>query len=154
VAASNWSPEPSTSETTPPAILTYRRALSLISDPLPPVHAHGLSLLRDLVISSDFDLALAPSIMDVFLKAIQDSESYIYLNAAKGLAGMVDVLGKEVLTGLVREYRAGAELASKDGEGGIDKVLRIGEALNMVICRSARGLSVYGEYRECLPKTS
>lgn len=127
------------------AVSTYRRALSLLADPILPVRAHGLSLLTSLVRSPTYDQALTPSIMDVFLRSLQDEESYIYLNAAKGLAGMVDGLGKEVFRALVREYRDGAEKAARGLEGEMDRVLRLGEAMDMAIHRAGKGFSAYGE---------
>jgi hypothetical protein len=130
----------STGTTVPAGITTYRRALTLISDPLLPVRAHGLILLRDLVLSSDYDPALTPSILDVYMQSIQEVDSYIYLNAAKGLAAMVDALGKDVFRTLVRAY-------SEPVEGGekLDKVLRVGEALSTVVQRAGKAFSAYGE---------
>jgi len=127
-----------------PAVATYRRAIKLVSDELLPVRAHGLVLLRDLVLSKDYDPALTPSIRDVYMKSILDKDSYIYLNAVKGLAAMVDALGKDIFRTLVREYRSNSTDHSGDH---LDRVLRIGEALGMVIRRAGKSFSAYGGYR-------
>ncbi|KAL0949934.1 hypothetical protein HGRIS_009961 [Hohenbuehelia grisea] len=82
---------------------TYQKALKLLQDPILPVRAHGLLLLRQLVappkISHEPRLqpALVPAILSIFLQSIQDDESYIFLNAVQGLSLMVETYGGEVL---------------------------------------------------------
>ncbi|KAF9055058.1 hypothetical protein BDZ89DRAFT_1055678 [Hymenopellis radicata] len=117
---------------------TYQRALKLLQDPILPVRAHGLLLLRELKAPNE---ALVPAILEIFMEAIQDDESYIYLNGVQGLAGMVDKHGKEVLTRLVGEYAKG--LDGVWDKADVDKRVRIGEALGIVIKRSGRALGVY-----------
>jgi hypothetical protein len=58
---------------------------------------------------------------------------------------MVDGLGKEVFRALAREYRHGAERAARGLEGEIDRVLRLGEAMDMAIHRAGKGFSACGE---------
>lgn len=128
--------------TVSPAVATYRRALTLVSDPILPVRAHGLVLLRDLVLSKDYDPALTPSILDVYMQAIQDKDSYIYLNAVKGVAAMAETLGREIFKTLVRLYREGGDGVSGDA---LDKALRIGEALGLVIRRAGKAFAANGE---------
>jgi hypothetical protein len=125
----------SLSEAVSESVSTYRRALALIADPILPVRAHGLILLRDLVFAPDYDPALTPAILDVYMQALQDADSYIYLNAAKGLAAMADALGREILRALTRVYSDTAE--------GMDKRLRVGEALGMVIKRAGRAFAAH-----------
>lgn len=122
------------------AIATYRRALTLVSDPILPVRAHGLVLLRDLVFRKDYDPALTPSIMEVYMQAIQEKDSYIYLNAVKGLAGMAEALGKEIFRALVRIYRGDGEMAGDK----LDKALRVGEVLGMIIRRAGKAFAANG----------
>lgn len=135
----------------------YQKALKLLQDPILPVRAHGLLLLRQLCEPSKpqidsqrlltLDPSLAPAILSIFLQAAQDDDSYIFLNAVQGLAAMVDSLGKEVLKGLMNEYTGGL-----DGLGAIavtqrdvDVRTRIGEALSVVIKRCGSALGIYGE---------
>lgn len=132
----------------------YQKALKLLQDPILPVRAHGLLLLRQLVgpeykNNHELGSALLPSILSIFLQSVQDEDSYIFLNAVQGLAALVDVHGKEILQGLVRDYAGGME-----GLGGgnltqrdIDVRTRIGEALSTVIKRVGSALSLYGEIR-------
>lgn len=138
----------------------YQKALKLLQDPILPVRAHGLLLLRQLVTppnrdSKDpklHDPALVPAILSIFLQSIQDDDSYIYLNAVQGLAAMVETFGKDVLRGLVKEYTDGL-----DGLGSttltqhdIDVHVRVGEALGSVIRRCGSSLASYGQFHHYL----
>ncbi|KAF4619552.1 hypothetical protein D9613_005233 [Agrocybe pediades] len=128
----------------------YQKALKLLQDPILPVRAHGLLLLRQLVgpeYKNDPQLssALLPSILSIFRQSVQDEDSYIFLNAVQGLAALVDVHGKEILQGLVRDYASGLEglgagnLTRQD----VDVRTRIGEALSTVIKRIGSALGLY-----------
>lgn len=146
-------------EETPEEI--YQKALKLLQDPILPIRAHGLLLLRQLVSSRphptpsrpgelgspQVDRALIPAVLSIFLQAVQDDDSYIYLNGVQGLAAMVDGFGKETLKGLIGVYRDGL-----DGLGGgdmkkeeVDVKLRIAEAVEQVIKRCGDALPAYGE---------
>jgi hypothetical protein len=121
----------------------YQRALKLLQDPLLPVRAHGLLLLRELVTvrtgttPHEAVRALEPAIRDVFMQAVQDDDSYIFLNAVQGMAALANSFGADVLRALVRVYADGLQgvgvgvgiLTQQD----IDMHLRIGEALGQVI---------------------
>jgi hypothetical protein len=168
-------------DATAAALERYQEALRLIADPSVPVRAHGLILLRQLVLpptqqqrerplanpNGRLPDALIPAITDVFVQSIQDSDSYVYLNAVKGLAGMVDGHGRDVLGRLVRVYAkgvasngwtGGVATASVKGKGretgpgsdsgmdtkDLDTRLRVGEALCGVIERCDGALGRYG----------
>ncbi|KAH9951727.1 hypothetical protein B0H21DRAFT_842799 [Amylocystis lapponica] len=134
---------------------TYQKALKLLQDPLLPVRAHGLLLLRQLVAARRsqsgalgapaLDRALVPAILAIFLQSVQDDDSYMFLNAVQGLAAMVDGFGRDVLRGLVGVYVDGL-----DGIGGsaltqqdVDMRTRVGEALGQVIRRCGGALAAY-----------
>ncbi|KAK0546680.1 hypothetical protein OC845_004481 [Tilletia horrida] len=168
----------------------YQEALKLLQDPILPVRAHGLVILRELVsepepssdsgstqrrntksartsLISDLsepsteriqevkgeekagqkearpeaDPALLPAILDIFVQAIQDEESYLYLNAVQGLAALAISGGKGVLKVLVGKY-VKDDVGGGGGRGGlvpdqaeVDRRLRIGEALLRVVQR-------------------
>lgn len=134
----------------------YQKAVKLLQDPILPVRAHGLLLLRQLVTPKPksiveesaviTDPALVPAILSIFLQSVQDDDSYIFLNAVQGLAAMVDVFGKDVLKGLVRDYSHGLETMQTDSmsEQDLDVRTRIGEALSTVIQRCGTALGRYG----------
>lgn len=135
----------------------YQKALKLLQDPILPVRAHGLLLLRQLVTPSKnknegqgvraLDPALTPAILSIFLQSVQDEDSYIFLNSVQGLAAMVDGLGREVLKGLMSEYADKLEglAASVVTQQEVDVRTRIGEALGIVIKRCGDALGLYGE---------
>lgn len=131
----------------------YQEALQYLQDPIIPVRAHGLHLLSQLV-SKDtrthsacygdvLDPALVPAIFDLLVDAIQDEESFLYLNAVKALAQMAThwrertlaplialyVGGDKTDSGLTRALQYGQQLTQRE----TDKRLRIGEALVQVL---------------------
>ncbi|KAF7355296.1 RTP1-C1 domain-containing protein [Mycena sanguinolenta] len=129
----------------------YQRALKLLQDPILPVRAHGLLLLRQLVTpqkasgSKISDPALIPAILSIFLQSVHDDDSYMFLNAVQGLAAMVDAYGKDVLKGLMREYSQGLDGlgASSMTRHDMDVRIRIGEALASVIKRCGSALPAF-----------
>lgn len=141
----------------------YQKALTLLQDPLLPVRAHGLLLLRQLASSKTpspedptklviaLDSALVPGVLSIFLQSIQDEDSYIFLNAVQGLTAMVEGFGKEVLRGLVADYVRGLDGV---GAGALDQVevdvkVRIGETLAQVVRRCGEALPSYGAFLHC-----
>jgi hypothetical protein len=128
----------------------YQRALKLLQDPMLPVRAHGLLLLRELLGSSwtedQVTLALVPSILSVFLQSVQDDDSYIFLNGVQGLAMLADKYGKEIIQGLVRDYTGNLKGLGVTNVTSHDVQVRtrIGEALSSVIKRCGSALSLHG----------
>lgn len=138
----------------------YQKALKLLQDPILPVRAHGLLLLRQLVSSTPakstreakrMDPALVPGILSIFLQSIQDDDSYMFLNAVQGLAAMVDAFGKEVLKGLVKEYSRGLDSLGGGNltQQDLDIRIRVGEALGIIIKQCGETLGAYGAYLCC-----
>ncbi|KAK4052761.1 hypothetical protein OIV83_002048 [Microbotryomycetes sp. JL201] len=132
---------------------TYQEALKFLQDPLLPVRAQGLAMLKSLVSSKQAflstDPALLPAVLDIFVQALQDDDSFLYLNAIQGLSGMADVFGKQVVKRLVAVYTGGTSDSSKrsvgTGDRGrreLDKRLRMGEALVQVVRRAGKALAV------------
>ena len=132
---------------------TYQRALKLLQDTLLPVRAHGLLLLRELVTTRagttphEVVGTLEPAIRDLFLQAVQDDDSYIFLNAVQGLAALVDSFGSEALGGLVGIYAGGLQGVGAGAltQQDVDMRLRVGEALGQVIRRCGETLPRYGQ---------
>uniref|UniRef100_V5ELY2 RNA polymerase II assembly factor Rtp1 C-terminal domain-containing protein n=2 Tax=Kalmanozyma brasiliensis (strain GHG001) TaxID=1365824 RepID=V5ELY2_KALBG len=145
-------PATTTSETSAKALAyaqaqeTYQEALKLLQDPILPVRAHGLVLLRRLV-SDDpkaggqhvvrVDPALIPAILDIFLHAVEDEESYLYLNAVQGLAALTSSGGAQPIARLVGIYIGRDDGLASQGLAAreVEKRLRVGEALLQVIQR-------------------
>jgi len=134
----------------------YQKALKLLQDPILPVRAHGLLLLRHLVSPPSpglqgtptvKDPALVPAILSIFLQSIRDDDSYIFLNAVQGLAVMVDTFGKDVLKGLLGEYAGGLNGLNALTNDDLDVRIRVGEALSIVIKRCGEVLGIFGAHR-------
>ncbi|KAK7470681.1 hypothetical protein VKT23_002103 [Stygiomarasmius scandens] len=127
---------------------TYQQALKLLQDPILPVRAHGLLLLRQLVSpkSPPVDPALLPAIQEIFFQSIHDDDSYIFLNAVQGLAALVDRTGGTVLKKLVSDYAKGLDGIEGDTmtQQEVDVRLRLGEALSSVIHQCGDTLSLRG----------
>ncbi|KAJ3561227.1 hypothetical protein NP233_g10321 [Leucocoprinus birnbaumii] len=133
----------------------YQKALKLLQDPILPVRAHGLLLLRQLVTThqvagkekgvQSLDPALVPGILSIFLQSVQDDDSYIFLNSVQGLAAMVDGLGSEILKRLIEDYTGNLEglAATVVNKQEVDVRTRIGEALGIVIKRCGEALGLY-----------
>ena len=136
---------------------TYQEALRLLQDPILPVRAHGLVLLRKLV-SDDprdggqrelLDPALVPAIRDILIQAVQDEESYLYLNAVQGLSALAASGGRQTIAALVSTY-LGSErdslASSQISQRQVDMRLRVGEALLQVVQRCGDALGPNGEW--------
>lgn len=102
---------------------TYLLALSYLRDPLIPVRAHGLHLLRDLITSRAPILDVANTTR-LAISMLSDKDSFIYLNVVKTLSALADRHSRTV-TGML----VGAYLDDGQVKLGLDERLRVGEAL-------------------------
>ncbi|GAA6013263.1 hypothetical protein JCM10207_000836 [Rhodosporidiobolus poonsookiae] len=147
---------------------TYQSALRLLQDPLLPVRAQGLHLLRSLVVARpsspspssssssskpapapaptflSTDPALLPAVLDIFLRSLSDADSFLYLSAVQGLASLVDVHGRQVVVRLTEAYTGGGKTVGmgEQGRAEVDRRLRVGEALVQVVQRAGEALGV------------
>jgi hypothetical protein len=122
---------------------TYQEALRLLQDPILPVRAHGLIMLKELAAcgSTDaakerlMDPALTSAILDIYIQAVQDDESFLYLNAVKGLAEMANTGGRTMIKRLMHLYLGehNAETGVPMKKARVDMQLRVGEALLQVV---------------------
>ncbi|KAI5950335.1 hypothetical protein KGF54_005152 [Candida jiufengensis] len=100
--------------------LMLSRAITSLNDPLVPIRAHGLYLLRQLiemkseVISLDF-------VINLHLVQLKDPEPFIYLNVIKGLESLIEWDEVPVLKILLEIY--------VNKENDLDERLRIGEVI-------------------------
>ncbi|KAJ3722990.1 armadillo-type protein [Lentinula raphanica] len=128
----------------------YQKALKLLQDPILPVRAHGLLLLRQLAAASSdsekMDPALVPALLEIFVQSIQDDDSYIFLNAVQGLAALVDNYDRSILKRLVYDYTRNLDglEAGNMTQQDVDTRIRLGEALSMVIQRCGDTLGAIG----------
>ncbi|KAI8601141.1 hypothetical protein EDD21DRAFT_115329 [Dissophora ornata] len=125
----------------------YASALAALQDTLLPVRAHGLHILREMILAKSIVLTRSSGgvgaereldhALDIFVQHVQEPDSFIYLNAVKGLAALTDAHGPEILRKLMRIY------ANEDGKQTLDTRLRIGEALVQTVQRCGEALGGY-----------
>ncbi|KDN46793.1 hypothetical protein K437DRAFT_268016 [Tilletiaria anomala UBC 951] len=133
----------------------YKEALQLLQDPVVPVRAHGIVLLKELVATLEvgrkadndklkLDPKRLPAILSLMLHAVRDDDSYVYLNAVKGLAQFGLLNDTTMLQRLVKLYTTGqddASAAEPFTASTVDKRLRIGEALQQIIQQLGEALA-------------
>jgi hypothetical protein len=125
----------------------YASALAALQDSLLPVRAHGLHILREMILAKSIVLTQSEGgedagreldhALDIFVQHVQEPDSFIYLNAVKGLAALTDAHGPDILRKLMKIY------ANEDGKQQLDTRLRIGEALVQTVQRCGEALGGY-----------
>ncbi|KAJ2654368.1 hypothetical protein IWW48_006146 [Coemansia sp. RSA 1200] len=111
------------------------------NEDLVPVQAHGIIELRSLVLAKS-NVVLGnterlDAVIGVFVDKIKSADSFVYLNAVRGLSALADAHGQRFVPKLIELYCA------KDSELTLDEQLRIGEALLQSIQRAGDTLPVY-----------
>lgn len=134
-----------------PSRVKYQEALRLLKDSILPVRAQGLVLLRTLVQNgSTTDAALYPAILDIFFRTLEDTDSFLYLNAINGLGAMADIEGRKVYQRMIQGYTfAAIHSSAKEQQEQLDKKLRIGEALEQVVRTAGTTVAAYCELAAC-----
>ncbi|ODQ79453.1 hypothetical protein BABINDRAFT_161851 [Babjeviella inositovora NRRL Y-12698] len=98
---------------------TLTVAITSLNDPLIPIRAHGLYLLRELV-NKKSDVVGLDFVVELHLAQLKDPEPFIYLNVIKGLEALLEWDRGKTLPLLVDLYQK---------DGNVDERLRIGEVL-------------------------
>lgn len=101
---------------------TLARAITSLNDPLVPIRAHGLYLLRQLVESKSEVISL-DFVINLHLIQLKDPEPFIYLNVIKGLQSLIEWNETEVLRILTSIY------VNEKNDNDLDERLKIGEVL-------------------------
>ncbi|KAK3809755.1 MAG: hypothetical protein J3R72DRAFT_376914, partial [Linnemannia gamsii] len=125
----------------------YASALAALQDSLLPVRAHGLHILREMILAKSIVLTRATGgdeaereldhALDIFVQHVQEPDSFIYLNAVKGLAALTDAHGPEILKKLMKIY------SNENGRQTLETRLRVGEALVQTVQRCGAALGGY-----------
>ncbi|KAI8647476.1 armadillo-type protein [Parasitella parasitica] len=116
----------------------YRDAMKSLQDDLLPIRAHGMGMLKEMALAKDPLVSSGEGLdqlLDIFVRLVQDEDSYIYLNAVKGLSAMTDAYGNQIIQKL-------GDIYSDNGQK-LDNRLRIGEALLQTIQRCGDALGKY-----------
>ncbi|PUU78089.1 hypothetical protein B9Z19DRAFT_984235 [Tuber borchii] len=142
-------PPPSSSSSTATLLTrqreTYTLALSYLQDPLIPVRAHGLHLLRELILSSSPVINIQSTLAQL-INQLKDDDSFVYLNIVKCLSALTERHSGTVTRMLVEAYLDDDDNGKGGGEGGkeklsLDERLRLGEALLATVQRLGGALA-------------
>ncbi|KAJ2614866.1 hypothetical protein H4S08_001518 [Coemansia sp. RSA 1365] len=126
---------------TDPETERFNNALRDSYSELVPIKAHGIIELRNMVISKSTALHSTErmeAVISVFVKMVQEADSFLYLNAIRGLSALADHHGHRFIPQLVDMYT--------DSTFTIDQRLRIGESLQQSIVRAGEMLGDYSEH--------
>ncbi|KAJ1990135.1 hypothetical protein H4R33_001818 [Dimargaris cristalligena] len=121
----------------------YQQALEALEDDIVPIRAHGLSILRDMILTRDPWLndsnhpGRLNQVFDLFVQLIKNEDSYLYLNAIKCLAALTDSQGPVFIPKLTSIY------TNARGVSTLDHRLRAGEALLQTVQRCGEALPKY-----------
>lgn len=105
---------------------TLKKAIISLNDPLVPVRAHGLYLLRSLV-EEKSEVITLEFVLNLHLNQLKDSDPFVYLNAIKGLESLIHWDEKDVVNILTRVY-AYPDQDNLEGSD-LDERLKVGEVL-------------------------
>lgn len=101
----------------------FTRAVTSLNDPLVPIRAHGLFLLRQLVEQRSSVLSI-DFVVNIHVVQLKDPEPFVYLNAIKGLESLLQWDAPQMLPSLVSIYDG-----EVDDTSALDERLRVGEVL-------------------------
>jgi hypothetical protein len=111
---------------------SFKNAVAALDDPIVPIRAHALHVIRQLVLQKDPVVSFEAG-LKIYLSQLADSDSFIYLNAIKGLEALAETFTyKKVLPAVLGFYA--------DHENSLDERLRAGEAVERLIERNDRAL--------------
>ena len=112
-----------------------KAALHDLHDPLIPVRGHALLVLSKLILAKDVEAtARREELLGIFLTSLLEEDSYVYLNAVKGLEALAVTFPERVLGALCEEYLKtadpeGKKSGSAGGEATFRRRLTLGESI-------------------------
>ncbi|KAH3674828.1 hypothetical protein WICMUC_003031 [Wickerhamomyces mucosus] len=108
------------------------KAINNMNDPLIPIRAHGLYLLRQLIIKKSEVISL-DFVIELHLVQLKDSEPFIYLNVIKSLIELIEFDKDSTLVILIKLYSNQTEQ--------LDDRLKVGEVLLNFMIKSGELLT-------------
>ncbi|CAG8478966.1 12155_t:CDS:10 [Ambispora gerdemannii] len=120
------------------SIQKYKEAMEALQDEILPVRASGLVILKEMILAKDPFINEEDNlskVLDIFIQMIQGEESFIYLNAVRGLSSLAEVHGQTIMQKLMKWYDNPNE--------NTDNRLRVGEAILQTIQRCGKALGKY-----------
>lgn len=139
---------------------TYEEGLKLVEDPCLPIRAQGITILKKLfsvhtetIENTKLMSEIAPNVLDVLLKLIEEEDSFIYLNAIKAISELAEQFSNLICSKLNKLYafdelfqtaKTGSPFTEDEqGNKQLDKRLRIGEAMVQIVQRAGQALPNY-----------
>lgn len=110
----------------------YNKAVEALDDPIVPIKAHAMHVIRGLVLAKDPVVTLEAG-LKIYLSQLSDPDSFIYLNSIKGLEALAESFSYRKVMPAVLGYYA-------DSQKLVDERLRAGEALLRFIERNDQAL--------------
>ncbi|KAJ1719773.1 hypothetical protein LPJ53_005513 [Coemansia erecta] len=121
----------------------FNAAVRDIRDELVPVRAHGIIELRNMVLAKSSALHgdRLDATIGIFIDMAKSADSFVYLNAIRGLSALADAHGRRFIPRLVAMY---CGLDQEDsGALSLDEHVRVGEALLQSVRRAGMMLGEY-----------
>lgn len=136
------------------------KAIKLLDDAAVPVQANGLYVLKTLVEEDSPVVRNWAMVVQIYLSKLKSEDSFVYMNAVKGLFAVCDKHGEKVVryltcifagvvpseghlgeegTGNDRQTLSDAYVKSIINYMALDETLRLGEVLSKVIKRLGQG---------------
>ena len=84
---------------------TYQTAMEYISDPIVPVRAQGISMLKDLILKKS-SIVNVDAVLETLVGTLQDDDSYVYLNAIKAIRSLADIYHVRLLNAVMEKYES------------------------------------------------
>jgi Required for nuclear transport of RNA pol II C-terminus 1 len=103
----------------------YQQAMEYIKDPLVPIRAQGLSILRNLILQRSTAVD-TDSVLDTMIGLLQDEDSYVYLNAIKAIQTLADIHGEQITRKIMDAYGTHTD---------VDERLRLAETMAGIVRR-------------------
>ncbi|KAJ3339612.1 transmembrane and coiled-coil domains-containing protein 7, partial [Kappamyces sp. JEL0680] len=121
----------------------FRSAIKELGDELLPIRAHGMSVLRGLVLAKDpVASEHLDALITIFLDFLHDEDSFIYLNAIKGCSALAEMYPRETIGKMTARYR--------NPDFYLEDRLRVGESLLQIIQRLGEAI---GKEKETICQT-
>jgi uncharacterized protein YjaG (DUF416 family) len=83
----------------------YQQAMEYISDPIVPVRAQGISILKDLILKKSSTVNV-DAVLETLVGTLQDDDSYVYLNAIKAIRALADIYHNRLLNTIMEKYES------------------------------------------------
>ncbi|KAI7934137.1 hypothetical protein MJO29_016568 [Puccinia striiformis f. sp. tritici] len=134
----------------------YIKGLKSLNDDCLPLRSQGISELKTVLLTStqspeiqDLIKKWAPGVIELILRSIEDSDSFVYLSAIKALSSLAekfyDIIGPSLADAFARPIHNDPSRSETDPGAlrDFERSVRVGEAMVQVIQRAGQALPLY-----------